>query len=490
MRDQTYYEVVYPGKLLPCEEQPVREFINECEKIEQRGPVHVPDLISGKISKQNTVGIGPVLHVTEEMLLYNAKKYMPDNPLFTDRSYAEQTKYGDIIAMTAFAAYDDAFMAPFPTAEGGSKTVCGLNHSIRSLRPIYPGDDLYMVVDERHYTDLTPSEGSIFRTCAIQTKGSIYNQQGEKVNEVIFRVRENMRYLKDINHKPEGWKSRMSPNWQLRPAHKYTDADWEKIEAIWKQETVRGAQPLYWEDVSVGQRMPETLDGPVGSSTNPTWPYGMGVGGTRTLKQEYLNPETRKSLVRWETDGIYRLPDPNDAQPPVPPRQERPAWDPDPFAPPPGAKLPPMPGGMKGPGGPGGPGGTPPVDPERRSIFINYLCRDLAVRNINSWMGDDGWIETLRWGLDVPEVTARQIHRMPDNPEAEDFFSHLPSMSKCYATAHGLTGDVVIIKSEIYDKYARNQKHYIELTWWAETIDGYIIEQGAATVRLPSRYDT
>ena len=222
-------------------------------------------------------------------------------------------------------------------------------------------------------------------------------------------------------------------------------------------------------------QMPETLDGPVDESCNPTWPYGMGVGGTRTLKSKYLDPERRKTLARSETGGIYRPPNPEDAKPTVPPRQQRPDWDPDPMAPPPGAKMP--------------VGGPLPKKPGSWNVFINYLCRDLAVRNINNWMGDDGWITELRWGLDVPEVMARQIWRMPDNPEAEDFFSHLPLMTKCYTTAHGLTGDVVIIKSEIYDKYARNQKHYVELTWWAETIDGYIIEQGAATVQLPSKYD-
>ena len=62
---------------------------------------------------------------------------------------------------------------------------------------------LYLVADEREMIDLTPTAGSIYRSVAIQTRGSIYNQRGEKVNEVVFRVTESIKLYKDPNDAPK-----------------------------------------------------------------------------------------------------------------------------------------------------------------------------------------------------------------------------------------------------------------------------------------------
>ncbi len=54
-------------------------------------------------------------------------------------------------------------------------------------------------------------------------------------------------------------------------------------------------------------------------------------------------------------------------------------------------------------------------------------------------------------------------------------------------TAHGLTGDLALVKSYVYDKYHCDGAFFAELAWWIETIDGDIWLEGAATVKLPSR---
>jgi len=75
--------------------------------------------------------------------------------------------------------------------------VSDLSHSVTNYVPLYPGDRVYLVTNARHIIDLTPAEGSIYRSIAIQCEGSIYNQRGEKVSDVIVRVTENLKKYKE-----------------------------------------------------------------------------------------------------------------------------------------------------------------------------------------------------------------------------------------------------------------------------------------------------
>lgn len=54
-------------------------------------------------------------------------------------------------------------------------------------------------------------------------------------------------------------------------------------------------------------------------------------------------------------------------------------------------------------------------------------------------------------------------------------------------TTHGLTGDLALVKSYVYDKYVRDGEFLAELVWWIETIEGDIWLTGGATVKLPSK---
>lgn len=49
----------------------------------------------------------------------------------------------------------------------------------------------------------------------------------------------------------------------IPPVHVTTQAEWETIRALWRNEKVRGAEPLYWEDVQVGDETVPTCSGPV-----------------------------------------------------------------------------------------------------------------------------------------------------------------------------------------------------------------------------------
>lgn len=465
------YQRVFPGIYTPRESALVREYLAANRALLERGPIDVQKLIRGELPR-NTPGLGPVIRVTEDWVRYNNHKLDPENPLRTDRRYARQAGFADILAFPSFGANDDVFMVPYPSAARDKLLVSELNHSITSYRPIHPGDTLYLVANEREVIDLTPVSGSIYRSLAINTRGSIYNQRGEKVNDVIFRVTESVKQLKDPTEAPRNpsfmdiWEA---PDWLSRPAHVYTDADWTRIKAIWRNEKRQGATPLYWEDVQVGDRPTGTLEGPVMASVVPIKPWGMGSGGSRTLKREILDPELSKTLIRGAKDGIWRTAQRSGYIPDTPPQ---PAMD---------DAMPPMPD----------PGGIVTTDihkdGEKRSPLVNYMGRDFAIRHLSQWMGDHGWLHNIRWSIMDPRGHAAHGMPVPANPAAEHFLDRVPSMKGRFVEAHGLTQDVALVKSEVVGKSVRDGAFFAELVWWIETIDGQVWQEGAATVKLPSK---
>ena len=463
--------VLYPGVYTKKEKAPVEKYLAENKALEERGDIDVQALINGTLPK-DTPGLGPSYVASEAMVRYNNEKYDPDNPVLNDAEYAKKLGYKDIIAMPCFGANDDVFMVPYPPDARDTLLVSQLNHSITSYRPVYPGDTLYLVANSRHVTDYTPAEGSIYRSIVLRSAGSIYNQRGEKVNDVVFRVTEGVKTYKEGKRPAKmGFRDMWeAPDWMSRPAHYYTDKDWEYIKELWSKEKRRGSDLLYWEDVRIGDEPTWTVDGPILESLVPTRPWGMGTGGSRTMNKEIMDPKILKTMVKGEQDGIYRLPNREDYIPAVPD---------DPVTTP----MPPMHNAD-----------SAAIDTadihrqtESRAVLINFLGRDIAVRHINNWMGDHGWIRNIRWGIMPVEAHAALGKNVPLNPDAEYFLGKISYMKGKNALAHGLAGDLALVKSYVYDKYFRDGEPLVELGWWIETIEGDIWLAGGATVKLPSK---
>lgn len=468
------YPNIYPdyGKSL------VEQYFADERALRERAPIDVSALVEGRLPK-DTPGlreIGQGVVVTEAMVRYNNGKYDPDNPLFNDAEYARKLGYPDILAYPTFGSNDHGFATFMPEGIRDTLMVSQINASITSHRSIHPGDTLYLVRNPSTsrpavtVTDLTPEEGSIYRHLVLRSEGSIYNQRGEKVNDVIYRIMTSLKTYRDDKRPVKSEESGFTPlitaemleapDWMSRPAHVYTDADWETIKGLWRAEKRRGAEPLYWEDVKIGDQPTWTVDGPIEETVVPTDPYGMGVGGNRTLKREILDPETFRTMVRGE-NGIWRLPNKADYFPAVP----------DGAAPPPSTAS--------------YWNNEEIADPRR--ILVNFVGRDVAIRHINNWIGDHGWLYNIRWGIMQAFAMAEYGKPVPENHDGERFLDKVPFMQGKDVNAHPLTGDLFIVKSYVYDKYFGDGIGYADLTWWIETIDGYIVESGGATVRLPSR---
>jgi hypothetical protein len=177
--------------------------------------------------------------------------------------------------------------------------------------------------------------------------------------------------------------------------------------------------------------------------------------------KELADPEVRAKMTRDPKYGVYVPADMKEWDPEVPPYDD------------PRAKM-----------------GPPPDMPkeEKRSIFINFLGRDFAIHHINNWMGTHGWIQNIRWGIMTNPT--EQGFCFPKNTAVCEMIEKIPAMAGKKCNTHGLQYDVMKIHSQVYDKYEKDGKHYVELGFWITTInDDEIYEEGGATIVLPSKND-
>lgn len=475
--DKEDFIVVYPGQYLEKEKEALGKYLEECERINSRGTLDVKALVNGKLP-EGTPGIGPVVSVTEDMVRYNHAKYEQENPLYNDAEYARSKGFEDIPAYFTFGAHDDTFTSPYIPEVRDTLLVSQISHRVDQLSPIYPGDTLYLVFDERTIIDITPPEGSIHRTMALHQLGSIYNQNGKKVNEVEFNVTESVRFFKDGKRPQEMDFSKIweAPDWTVKPRHFYTDEDYAWMKEIWRKEKIQGGETLYWEDVKIGDTPAMTLESPIIDSVLPTAPYGMGIGGTRSLKKELLDEEIFKTMVRREADGIYVLANKRDYTPAVPDDVQVVMILDD------GRRT----DEEKEEGG---------VDTsdihstgdEDRAPIINFFGRDVAVHHINNWMGDEGVIKSISWSIMPAKTHAVYGKPVPVNPYYKSYLAQLKSMADRCVNTHGLTKDIALIKSVVADKYVKNGEYLVKLIWWTEDIEGGIYNEGCAEVALKHR---
>jgi hypothetical protein len=76
---------------------------------------------------------------------------------------------------------------------------------------------------------------------------------------------------------------------------------------------------------------------------------------------------------------------------------------------------------------------------------------------------------------------------MPDLFDKRPYLEKVPYMRGCCPAWHPMEGDLVICKAYVTDKYRQGEEYFVDLTWWCETLDRYLVEEGYATVKLPKK---
>lgn len=452
-----FYPNVYDE---PEQEKFIKDYLTKFDRLAQRGECDVESIINGTADGNypGWDGYHP-FEITEEVAKEYSDIYASDLPLFTDDAYTKGLGYEGKLAFPLVIGPDYMDAMP-PVGTGDYLVVSGHNDYLHFLKPVYPGDTLYMVQDVAGADDITPEQGSYYRTYALWGMGSVYNQKGEKVMEGGNILKESYRTHADPEKRNKGFRHWESPDWWgLRKPYIYTDEDWKFIKQLWSEEKNRCGEVVYWDDVQIGESPAWTVDGPFYCNFETDIAFGYPESAMM-IRKAMEDPELSKRMIKNKY-GIWTLPEYDNLTGKIP-NDPRPA-------------------------------GSQVLNPESdgRNAIQNSLAAKFAVRMLTYWMGKGGWLEEIYWQI-MPRIPGYD-DSIPDfswKPECFNkgrYLDRVPYMRGKKALHHMLANDLCVNKSYVVDKYERDGKYFAELIWWCETMEGYIVQEGCAVIRLPKR---
>ena len=386
----------------------------------------------------------------KEKMIAHAKIWAPYNPLYWDEEYAKNTRWGGLIAYPAFTEpggmgimlRGDLGLDYRGMAEGEKIIGNGMDHEIFYYKPIRPGDTFTVKPVRAEMKDITPAQGSTVRCIWSSSENEMYNQNGELVARQIGRMASNFKRYKNPGDRIPGEQPKKNMS-QWRACHNYTEEDYDKIREYWANEKVRGAEPLYWEDVNVGDEPAPTCDGPI-TTIEMIRLHGQTVLDSAPMRDRIAKKQTQ--MLDRDDYGMYYI---NWAQ-----------------------------------------HYCDRNIPGSRPVYYNTTARNQALRMITNWCGDDGFVSKVAWRLvyECPEP----FNVFPEEWDRPSYLFEVPYLKEAgkFMNAHGLVGDVSISKGYVTKKYIDDAgNHCVDLVSWVENMDGDILQELAFTVQLPSRND-
>jgi acyl dehydratase len=278
--------------------------------------------------------------------------YGDDNPLWCDENYGDGTRWGGMIAPPNFIytmgqpgapPHDPetkALLKGDPLAGLGSYQA---QMEIEWWRPLRLGDRLWK---RSALIGVQVKEKSEFSGRSVaEIQGWIYYNQDDELVAI-----QRGAWIRAERHASAQRKK------QYDIPEPYSQAALDRIDAAYETEVRRGAETLYFEDVSEGEELPTIVRGPLRMSDLIVWHMGWGM---------QLTPPGAFGLsykIRKKTPGLFT---PNELN--VPDTVQRLHWEKD-WANQLGIPVPYDYGGL------------------RETFLTNILT---------NWMGDDGWLWKL-----------------------------------------------------------------------------------------------
>jgi acyl dehydratase len=278
---------------------------------------------------------------TRDNIRHYAHGIGDDNPLWCEPTYAAKTNFGDIIALPSFL---------FTT----SRIISGYVGGIPGVHAMWAGADWtwhkpvlrnQTITTEAWLKDLIEHDTK-FAGRAIQQiyHVNFFNPDGDLVAEAdswCFRTDRDQAREQGTKYSEV----------RARLARVYTDEELARVYDLYAAETIRGATPRYWQDVTVGEALPTMAKGPM--TVTGFIAYAQGWGGLyiRANKLAWRQVHNHTGLGIKNRFGIPDCP-------------ERVHWEPE-FALMVGAP------------------GAYDYGPERCSWLTHHLT---------NWMGDDGFL--------------------------------------------------------------------------------------------------
>lgn len=384
-----------------------------------------------------TGGVGPNTNRTikaelREMLEY-ARIWDPYNPLFNDPAYASKTKWGKTPGMPCYIFGES--ITGFPMMDeigdylGNVFYYANDGGDIELYRPVFDGDEITFQSRDQIIKDTTDPTGSDLRQFSLYGEADMIDAEGNVVGKGVGYGRNAMKRILE-GYVPTEYEQTYEWLGTIPPVHTTTQKEWEKIKEIWRGETIRGMEPLWWNDVQIGDRTTPICSGPISDV----------------------------EMIRLHSDMITHFPAVRDL---ILAGEELMT---DSF----GQKLPFLARHY-----------SYCRNAQARAVFYNFTARNFILRMITNWIGDAGFLCGFKWRFQ------NLFSCMSGNEPGKEFLSKVPAMSGKYVNRHGMEGDTAICKGEVTEHYERDGRYYITITCWAETLDGDVIQVVDATVELP-----
>ena len=227
-----------------------------------------------------------------------------DNPLYTDEEYGPTTRWGSQIGHGALVGHIKTPMLgdgmPKDIKDRTKSLFRGVHVFVSGgtwdwYRPIFPGDKIYSYRGEESL-EVKQSEFAGRSVIAV-SRNVCLNQRGEVVG--VYRVLRVMTERKTAREKGK---------YAEITAAKYTDADYEKIDAIYEKEAPRGAEPRYYEDVNVGDKIQPMVKGPLTVTEIIAFHaggYGFVPYGLRASRLGYKNRKRIAPFYIKNENGVW-----------------------------------------------------------------------------------------------------------------------------------------------------------------------------------------
>ncbi len=227
-----------------------------------------------------------------------------DNPLHTDEEYGPRTRWGTQIGHGTQVGHIKTPMLGDPISDELKKQTKGMFRGVHVFvsggtwdwfRPLRPGDRIFSFRGEE---SLEVKKSEFAGRSLIQVSRDIaINQFGEVIG--VYRI---LRVLTERSKSREKGKYA-----EIEAAH-YTDADYERIDAVYAQEGPLGATKRYWEDVNVGDELPPMVKGPTTITEMIAFHaggYGFVPYGLRASRVGYKNRKRIAPFYVKNAQGVH-----------------------------------------------------------------------------------------------------------------------------------------------------------------------------------------
>jgi acyl dehydratase len=248
---------------------------------------------------------------TRDNIRHYAHGIGDDNPLWCDPEYAAGTRHGTVVAPPSFLFACSRIISGYVGGMPGVHAMwAGADWTWH--KPVLRNDEMrteaWLKDLVEHRTDFAGR--SLRQVYHVR----FFNQRDELVAEAdSWCFRTDRDFAREAGTKYSHLKE--------KPQKRYTREELDAIHRLYEQETIRGAEPRYYEDVSVGEALPVMVKGPM--TVTGFIAYAQGWGGLyiRANKLAWQQVHRHKGLgienrfgipdcperVHWETEFAHRV---------------------------------------------------------------------------------------------------------------------------------------------------------------------------------------